>query len=315
MKKILFGATELKISPIIFGGNVFGWTLNEKESFEMLDAITELGINCIDTADVYSRWVDGNSGGESERIIGKWMKERGNRDKMIICTKAGMDMGQGGIDISEKHIKQSLNDSLNRLQTDYVDLYYVHKDDETTPPEETLGAFKDLIDEKKVRYIGASNFSAERLRKSMITSREHDLPAYAVFQPEYNLVERSKFEGDIERVCKEFNLGVATYFSLASGLLTGKYTSEKDIENSSRTSYVKKHWNEKVKNIIDTVTNIAKSHYVSPAAVAIAWVLHNPSVTAPIASATKKEHLTAFKEAATLDLTVSEKETLNNISA
>jgi len=315
MKKILFGATELKISPIIFGGNVFGWTLNEKESFEMLDAITELGINCIDTADVYSRWVDGNSGGESERIIGKWMKERGNRDKMIICTKAGMDMGQGGIDISEKHIKQSLNDSLNRLQTDYVDLYYAHKDDETTPPEETLGAFKDLIDEKKVRYIGASNFSAERLRKSMITSREHDLPAYAVFQPEYNLVERSKFEGDIERVCKEFNLGVATYFSLASGLLTGKYTSEKDIENSSRTSYVKKHWNEKVKNIIDTVMNIAKSHHVSPAAVAIAWVLHNPSVTAPIASATKKEHLTAFKEAATLDLTVSEKETLNNISA
>ena len=315
MKKILFGATELKISPIIFGGNVFGWTLNEKESFEMLDAITELGINCIDTADVYSRWVDGNSGGESERIIGKWMKERGNRDKMIICTKAGMDMGQGGIDISEKHIKQSLNDSLNRLQTDYVDLYYAHKDDETTPPEETLGAFKDLIDEKKVRYIGASNFSAERLRKSMITSREHDLPAYAVFQPEYNLVERSKFEGDIERVCKEFNLGVATYFSLASGLLTGKYTSEKDIENSSRTSYVKKHRNEKVKNIIDTVMNIAKSHPVSPAAVAIAWVLHNPSVTAPIASATKKEHLTAFKEAATLDLTVSEKETLNNISA
>jgi len=315
MKKILFGATELKISPIIFGGNVFGWTLNEKESFEMLDAITELGINCIDTADVYSRWVDGNSGGESERIIGKWMKERGNRDKMIICTKAGMDMGQGGIDISEKHIKQSLNDSLNRLQTDYVDLYYAHKDDETTPPEETLGAFKDLIDEKKVRYIGASNFSAERLRKSMITSREHDLPAYAVFQPEYNLVERSKFEGDIERVCKEFNLGVATYFSLASGLLTGKYTSEKDIENSSRTSYVKKHRNEKVKNIIDTVMNIAKSHHVSPAAVAIAWVLHNPSVTAPIASATKKEHLTAFKEAATLDLTVSEKETLNNISA
>ena len=279
MKKIILGATELKISPIIFGGNVFGWTLNEKESFEMLDAITELGINCIDTADVYSRWVDGNSGGESEKIIGKWMKERGNRDKMIICTKAGMDMGQGGIDISEKHIKKSIDDSLNRLQTDYINLYYAHKDDETTPPEETLGAFKDLIDDKKVQYIGASNFSAERLRKSMVTSRENDLPAYTVFQPEYNLIERSKFEGDIEHVCKEFNLGVATYFSLASGLLTGKYTSEKDIESSSRTSYVKKHWNAKVKNIIDTVSTIAKSHHVSPAAVALTWVLQRPTVT------------------------------------
>lgn len=313
MKKIVLGATELKISPIIFGGNVFGWTLNEKESFEMLDAITEMGINCIDTADVYSRWFDGNSGGESERIIGKWMKERGNRKDIILCTKAGMDMGQGGIDISEKHIKKSIDDSLNRLQTDYIDLYYAHKDDETTPPEETLGAFKKLIEEKKVHYIGASNFSAERLRKSMVTSRKNDLPAYTVFQPEYNLVERSKFEGDIEKVCKEFNLGVATYFSLASGLLTGKYTSEKDIQNSSRTSYVKKHWNERTKKIIDTVNTIAKNHHVSSAAVALTWVLQRPTVTAPIVSATKASHLEAFNEATLLELTINEMETLNNI--
>ncbi|RFN58092.1 aldo/keto reductase [Marixanthomonas ophiurae] len=315
MKKNPLGNTILKISPIIFGGNVFGWTLNEKESFEMLDAITDLGINCIDTADVYSRWVDGNSGGESEKIIGKWMKERGNRKDIILCTKAGMDMGQGGIDISEKHIKKSIDNSLNRLQTDYVNLYYAHKDDETTPPEETLGAFKDLIAEKKVQYIGASNFSAERLRKSLEVSRVNDLPAYSVFQPEYNLIERSNFEGGIEDICEEVNLGVATYFSLASGLLTGKYTSEKDIENSSRVSYVKKHWNEKTKNIIKTVNSIAKSHKVSPAAVAISWVLHRPAVSAPIVSATKKEHLTAFKEAAILELTITEIETLNNVSA
>ena len=315
MKKTVLGGTVLNVSPIIFGGNVFGWTLNEKESFEMLDAIYKLGINCIDTADVYSRWVDGNSGGESEKIIGKWMKERGNRKDIILCTKVGMDIGQGGIDISEKHIKKSIDNSLNRLQTDCINLYYAHKDDEKTPPEETLGAFKDLIDERKVHYIGASNFSAKRLRESMMVSKENELPAYSVFQPEYNLIERTKFEGDIENVCKEFNLGVATYFSLASGLLTGKYTSEKDIENSSRTSYVKKHWNERTKKIISTVKDIAKNHHVSPAAVAISWVLHNPLMTVPIVSATKKEHLEAFKEAAILELTILEVETLNRASA
>lgn len=315
MKKNLLGNTILKISPLIFGGNVFGWTLNEKESFEMLDAITELGINCIDTADVYSRWVDGNAGGESERIIGKWMKERGNRKDIILCTKVGMDMGQGGIDISEKHIKKSIDNSLNRLQTDYINLYYAHKDDEKTPPEETLGAFKDLIKKRKVQYIGASNFSAKRLRESLEVSRVNDLPAYTVFQPEYNLLERSKFEGEIETICKEVNLGVATYFSLASGLLTGKYTSDRDIENSSRTSYVKKHWNERTKKIIKVVNSIADTHNVSPAAVALSWVLHRPAVSAPIVSATKKEHLTAFKEAATLELTLLEIDTLNNISA
>ena len=315
MKKLLLGETTLKISPLIFGGNVFGWTLSEKESFKILDVIFEMGINCIDTADVYSRWYNNNTGGESETIIGKWMKERGNRKDMIICTKAGMDMGQGGIDISEKHIKKSIDDSLKRLQTDYIDLYYAHKDDEITPPKETLGAFKDLMDAKKVRYIGASNFSAERLRESMLTSRKNELPAYSVFQPEYNLLERTKFEGDIASVCKEFNLGVATYFSLASGLLTGKYTSDKDIENSSRTSYVKKHWNERTKKVIDAVTSIAKKHKVSSAAVALTWILQRPNVTAPIVSATKESHLNAFREALSLELTLRDMETLNNSSA
>ncbi|PVW15648.1 aldo/keto reductase [Marixanthomonas spongiae] len=315
MKKIALGNTQLKISPIIFGGNVFGWTLNEKESFKMLDAIFELGINCIDTADVYSRWYNGNTGGESEKIIGKWMKERGNRDMMVICTKAGMDMGQGGIDISEKHLKKSIDDSLNRLQTDYVDLYYAHKDDESTPPEETLGTFKKLINEKRVRYIGASNFSSERLRQSLLVAEENGLPAYTVYQPEYNLVERSKLEGAIEEVCNDFNLGVATYFSLASGLLTGKYNSQEAVENSSRTDYVKKHWNQKTRSIIHAVTEIAKNHSVSPAAVSLAWLLQNPRVTAPIVSATKKEHLDAFAQAVNLELSNSEMETLNNISA
>ncbi|UAB80543.1 aldo/keto reductase [Marixanthomonas sp. SCSIO 43207] len=315
MNKLLLGKTIIKTSPIIFGGNVFGWTLNEKESFEMLDLISDLGINCIDTADVYSRWHDNNTGGESETIIGNWMKSRGNRKKMIICTKAGMDMGQGGVDISESHMRKSIEDSLKRLQTDYIDLFYAHKDDEKTAPEETLGVFKEYMDDRKIRYIGASNFSAERLRAFMETSRKNELPAFTVFQPEYNLIERNQYEGAIEDVCKEYRLGVVSYFSLASGLLSGKYKTEADIENSSRSSYVKKHWNQKTKDIIDAVQTIANTHKVTPAAVALTWVLHSPTVTAPIVSATKKEHLQSFREASLLELTRLEMKTLNEISS
>ncbi|MAN58962.1 MAG: alcohol dehydrogenase [Flavobacteriaceae bacterium] len=315
MKQILLGNTSLHIAPIIFGGNVFGWTLNEQESFQMLDAISDLGINCIDTADVYSRWYNGNSGGESETIIGKWMKSRGNREQFIICTKVGMDMGQGGVDISEQHILKSVDDSLKRLQTDYIDLYYAHKDDETTPPQETLGAFQKLIDAGKVRYIGASNFSAARLEESITVSKNSELPLYRVIQPEYNLINRTDFEGDVERVCRKHELGVVTYFSLASGLLTGKYETEADVEKSSRTSFVKKHFNDRTRQIVATLQNIAKTHHSSPAAVALAWILHHPTVTAPIVSATRKEHLKALEKAAFLELTIDEKKMLDKVSA
>jgi aryl-alcohol dehydrogenase-like predicted oxidoreductase len=315
MKKIIFGNTSLQIAPIVFGGNVFGWTLNERESFEILDAVAEMGVNCIDTADVYSRWYNGNTGGESESIIGKWMKSRGNREKMIVCTKVGMDMGQGGIDISEKHIQQSVDASLQRLQTDYIDLYYAHKDDEKTPPEETLGAFQKLIDAGKVRYIGASNFSPARLDASLETAKRSSLPLYRVYQPEYNLVNRKNFEGELAQVCKRHHIGVVTYFSLASGLLTGKYKTEQDIEQSSRTSYVAKHFNERTQQIIAALENVAATHNTSAAAVALSWILHHPLVTAPVVSATKLEHLQPLKDAVFLELTLDEKELLDKVSA
>lgn len=313
MKKIKLGTTGLHSAPLLFGGNVFGWTLNEQESFEILDAMFEMGINCIDTADVYSRWYPGNKGGESETIIGKWMKARGNRDKIIICTKTGMDIGQGGIDISEKHILKSIDASLERLQTSYVDLYYAHKDDDKTPPSETLGAFKKIIDQGKVRAIGASNFSTERLQQSLQLSDETLLPKYAVYQPEYNLLVRDHFSQATQKLCKDHNLATVTYFSLASGLLTGKYTSETDLDASSRTDYVKKHWNEHTKNALTILQTIAKAHQTSQAAVSLAWLLHQPQVTAPIVSATKTAHLKAFGDAVTLKFSPSELDTLNTL--
>ncbi|OAB78042.1 aldo/keto reductase [Cochleicola gelatinilyticus] len=313
MKKITLGTTELKISPLIFGGNVFGWTLNEKESFAMLDAIFEMGINCIDTADVYSRWFPGNKGGESETIIGKWMKARGNRDEMIICTKVGMDVGQGGIDLSEKHILTSIDNSLKRLQTDYVDLYYAHKDDKTTAPSETLGAFKKLLDTGKIKHIGASNFSSERLQQSLQLSEETGLPKYAVYQPEYNLLVRNNFSEENQMLCKKHDLATVTYFSLASGLLTGKYSSKEDLDASSRTDYVKKHWNKETRQALKIIESISKNHTTSMAAVSLAWLLAQPQVTAPIVSATKKSHLIAFREAVSLQLSALEIEKLNKL--
>ena len=315
MNKIDFGTTGIKISPIIFGGNVFGWTLNEKESFKILDQITEMGINCIDTADVYSRWAPGNEGGESESIIGEWMKQRNNRDKFIICTKTGMDVGQGHVDISAKHIFNSVEKSLQRLKTDYLDLYYAHKDDEKTEPEETLEAFQKLIKDGKVRHIGASNFSAERLEASLNISIKEGLPKYEIFQPEYNLLERKSFEGNIESVCKEHKLGVASYFSLASGMLTGKYKNEEDLEKSSRTTQVKKYWNENTKKILETVKHISKNHNTSQAVISLAWIMQRPNITAPIVSATKDKHLKAFEEAISINLSKEEMDILNNISA
>ncbi|APU69717.1 aldo/keto reductase [Christiangramia flava] len=303
MKYQKAGSTNLQIPPIVFGGNVFGWTADKKRSFELMDEILDMGFNMIDTADVYSRWADGNSGGESELIIGEYMKDRGNRNKITLATKVGSSMQQGGNkDISEKHILKAVEDSLQRLQTDHIDLYFTHWDDDQTPIEETLGAYQKLIDQGKVRYIGASNLSSSRLIASLKAAEREDLPKYEVFQPEYSLIEREKFEGDIQKICENYNLGVTSYFSLASGFLTGKYASEKDIKGTGREPFLKDYFDDRGKQILQTLEEVAEQYEVSQAAVALRWIMQRPGITAPIASATKSGHLQAFREAVSLEL-------------
>ncbi|APG59687.1 aldo/keto reductase [Christiangramia salexigens] len=310
------GNTDLQTPPIIFGGNVFGWTLDEKESFRMLDQLLDLGFNMIDTADVYSRWAKGNPGGESERIIGNYFKARNNRDKITLITKVGSSMIQGGkADISRDHILKAAEDSLRRLQTDHIDLYFTHKDDKTTPVEETLGAYQTLIKQGKLRYIGASNLSAERLKLSLEASSNHSLPKYEVIQPEYNLLVRDKFEGEIRDLCRDYNLGVTGYFSLASGFLTGKYKSLDQISGTERERFLKNYFNDKGLRVLQAVKNIAEKHKISASAIALKWIMQRPYISAPIASATKPEHLNSFKEALKTELDQEDMQRLNDISA
>ncbi|HEY4650059.1 MAG TPA: aldo/keto reductase [Pontibacter sp.] len=315
MQNRKLGNTDLYTAPIVLGGNVFGWTLNEKESFAILDEFVELGFNTIDTANAYSRWAPGNQGGESETIIGKWMKARGNQDKVTVITKVGSDMGQGHKDISAKHILQAAEDSLKRLQTDAIDLYLTHWDDDKTPVEETLGAYQQLIEAGKVRYIGASNLSPERLQASLEASKQQGLPRYEVFQPEYNLYDREEFEKGVGPICKAENLGVITYYSLASGFLSGKYRSEEDLGKSVRGGGVKKYLDARGRNILAALDALAEEHGVSQAGVALAWLVQSPAVTAPIASATKSHHLQAFREAVELNLSSEAIAQLNKASA
>ncbi|TRO66625.1 aldo/keto reductase [Christiangramia sabulilitoris] len=313
MKKL--GNTDLQSPPIIFGGNVFGWTADEKESFNLMDQFLDMGINMIDSADVYSRWADGNEGGESERIIGKYLKDRGNRDKIILATKVGSSMKQGGPkDISERHIMTAIEDSLRRLKTDYIDLYFTHWDDNKTPVEETLGAYQKLIEQGKVRYIGASNLSAERLKDSLKASIENNLPKYEVFQPEYSLVEREKFEGEIQQICRDNNLGVTSYFSLSSGFLTGKYSTLKDTKGTDREPFLKNYFDERGQKILKVLKDISDHRNISQAAIALRWLMQKPDVTAPIASASKTDHLRSFKEAMSMKLTEEEMNNLNEAS-
>ena len=309
------GNTDLKTAPVVFGGNVFGWTLNEKQSFEILDEVMASGFNTIDTADVYSRWVEGNQGGESESIIGKWMKDRGVRNKITLITKVGSDMGQGHRDLTEKYILKAAEDSLRRLQTDHIDLYLSHWDDERTPAGETLGAYEKLIKAGKVRYIGASNLSSERLSEFIDVSEKNGLPRYDVFQPEYNLYARQGFETGVGPVCRAKGLGVITYFSLASGFLTGKYRAEGDFGKSIRGEGMQKYFDERGTQILAALDDLAAARQVSPASVALAWLLHKPDVTAPIASVTKTAHLKSFIEASQLSLTPDDMEQLDKASA
>lgn len=309
MQKKQLGKTDLQTPPIIFGGNIFGWTLNEKESFKMLDSLLEKGFNFIDTADSYSHWAPGNSGGESEVIIGKWIKDRGSRDNITIATKVGSNPGKEGRDVSKNYILKAAEDSLRRLKTDHIDLYFTHWDNESTPVEETLEAYQQLIREGKIGAIGASNLSPERIKASLKSAEENNLPKYEVLQPEYNLVERDKFENNYRPLADNHNLAVIPYFSLASGFLTGKYRKEEDLQGA-RKEMVKKYFNEKGLQLLTTMDEIAKDHNVSKAAIALAWLMQRPTITAPIASATKESHLKAFEEAVALELTAEEMEQL-----
>jgi len=301
MQKRQVGRSELQVAPLMLGGNVFGWTIDEKTSFGILDGFTAAGFNFIDTADVYSRWAPGNKGGESETVIGNWMRSRGNRDKVIVATKGGGDMGQGK-NITKKYILSAVEASLSRLQTDYIDLYQTHFDVEETPVEETLEAYAQVVKEGKVRVIGASNFTGVRLKAALEASAKYGYPRYESLQPHYNLYEREIFEKELEAVCLDNQLGVVNYWALAAGFLTGKYRSEADLNKSPRGGGVKKYLNERGFRILAALDEVSERYHSTPASVALAWLIARPSVTAPIASATSIPQLDSLVAATRLTL-------------
>jgi aryl-alcohol dehydrogenase-like predicted oxidoreductase len=315
MNKRQLGRSELEVVPLTLGGNVFGWTIDEKTSFQILDGFAGAGFNLIDTADVYSRWKPGNRGGESETIIGNWLHQRGKRDQVIIATKVGGDMGQGKKDTGKKYILQEVEQSLQRLRTDYIDLYQTHWDSDETPVEETLEAYDQLVKEGKVRVIGASNFSPSRLLASLKASEKLGYPRYESFQPHYNLYDREVFEKELEPLCLEHKLGVIGYFSLASGFLTGKYRSEADLSKSARGEGNRKYLTERGFRILKALDEVSVSHHTNPASVALAWLIARPSVTAPIASATNLEQLDSLVKATELSLDEGAIDLLNKASA
>ena len=315
MKKRRLGNSGLDVFPLAFGGNVFGWTADEAMSFRLLDAFLDSGFDFIDTADVYSKWAPGNRGGESETILGKWFKRSRKRTRVILATKVGMEMGPGRKGLSRAYILRAVEDSLKRLQTDYIDLYQSHTDDLDTPLEETLGAYAQLIQQGKIRAIGASNYGAERLRRALEVSGEGEYPAYQSLQPHYNLYDRADYETKLEPLCREKGLGVITYFSLASGFLTGKYRLEKDVSKSPRGQRAGKCLNERGLRILDALDRIAKQRGSTQATVSLAWLIARPGITAPIASATNLEQLRDLTAAPELQLDPSEIELLNRASA
>lgn len=303
MKNVQLGNTDLEIKPIFFGGNVFGWTLNEEESFRILDGFFDRGFNAVDTANNYSYWVEGNVGTESERIIGNWLKSRGVRDQIVLATKVGgRNMIQDKPNTTKAHILKEVEESLIRLQTDYIDLYQTHYDDVNTPVEETLSVYNQLIKEGKVRFIGASNFSSERLIESLDKSELYNLPQYKTLQPEYNLYDRQHFEEFLQPVAEKYNLAVIPYYSLASGFLSGKYKTEEDLQQSLRGNGIKKYLNERGFKILDALQTISTRYNISYSAVALAWLMDQKTVVAPIASATKEQHLDAFVEGVNVQL-------------
>ncbi|MDU0371804.1 aldo/keto reductase [Hymenobacter endophyticus] len=311
------GRSGLQLAPLVLGGNVFGWTADEAASFRVLDAFVAGGGNAIDTANVYSAWAPGHQGGESETVLGKWLRQRGRRDDVLILTKVGMQMGDGSQGLAKDYIRRSVEDSLKRLQTDYIDLYQSHKDDESRPVTEPLEAYAELIKEGKVRAIGASNYSASRLREALEASAAQALPRYESLQPEYNLYNRADFEQELQPLILEHGVGVIPYFGLASGFLTGKYRTEADLSKSIRGSSIgPKYLNDRGRGILAALDAVVARHAgSSPAQVALAWILAQPGLTAPIASGTTPEQVQELLKATSLHLTAADVQELNQASA
>ena len=314
MDKREIGRSGIKVHPFAFGGNVFGWTIDEKESFKILDGFVDAGFDLIDTADVYATWAHHGKGGQSENIIGNWLKISGKREKVVIATKVGKPMGEGKTGLSRKYITQAVEDSLKRLQTDYIDLYQSHADDKNTSLLETIETFTDLIKQGKVRAIGASNYDGLRFKEALQVSRDHGLAAYQCLQPEYNLYSREYYEAELEPVCRERNIGVISYYSLASGFLTGKYRSENDLSKSSRGQGVKKFMNPRGFKILAALDKVAAEYKVTPATIALAWVMARPGITAPIASATTVRQLEELTKAVEIKLGSDAIDLLNSAS-
>jgi len=315
MQRRALGRSRLETLPLALGGNVFGWTADERTSFEVLDHFVGAGFSLVDTADTYSRWVPGNAGGESEAIIGRWLKSRSKRNQVLVATKVGGEMAPGSKGLSARHIKSAIEDSLRRLQTDYVDLYQAHFDDPAVGFEETLRAFGDLIAAGKVRAIGLSNHDMDRLKAALEVSKAHGLPRYETLQPLYNLYDRQDFEQNLAPVCRAEGLGVINYYSLASGFLTGKYRSENDVSASARQSSNRKYMTERGFRILRALDEVAARTGARPAQIAIAWLIAQPDVTAPIASATSVEQLQELIAAARLSLDEEALVLLNAASA
>ena len=315
MKTRKLGNSDLEVAPLAFGGNVFGWTADEATSHQLLDAWVAAGLNFIDTADVYSRWAPGNSGGESETIIGNWLNRSGKRAQVVIATKVGMEIGPERKGLSKPYILRAVEDSLRRLQTDYIDLYQSHTDDAETPLAETLEAYAELIKQGKVRALGASNYSAARLAEALQVSAQHGFPRYESLQPNYNLYDRAEYEAELEPLCLKENIGVISYFSLAKGFLTGKYRSAADLSKSVRGQGVKNYLNERGFRILRALDEVAAQSHSTPGSVALAWLIARPSITAPIASATSLAQLNELIAATKLELDQASIELLNHASA
>jgi aryl-alcohol dehydrogenase-like predicted oxidoreductase len=315
MKKRKLGKLDIEVAPLALGGNVFGWTADEPTSFRLLDAFVDAGLNLIDTADVYSVWIPGHQGGESETVMGNWLKRSGRRKDVIIATKVGNVMSPEKKGLSKAYMLRAVEDSLRRLQTDSIDLYQSHIDDPATPIEETLETYSELVRAGKVRAIGASNFTAERLTASLEASKQRGYPSYISLQPQYNLVERADYETNLEPVCVANGIGVIPYFGLASGFLTGKYRSEADLSKSARGSRVQKYLNEHGLRVLSALDEVSKRHECTPARVALAWLIARPSITAPIASATNLDQLKELIAATKLKLDENSIEILNRASA
>ncbi len=312
MEKRKLGRSGIEVAPLAFGGNVFGWTADTAMSFKLLDGFVDAGLNLIDTADVYAAWGEGNEGGESESVIGQWLERSGRRDEVIIATKVGKLEGRKGL--APDNIRHAVEDSLRRLKTDVIDLYQSHAFDPDVPQAETLGAYQRLIEEGKIRAIGASNFSAAQLSEALKISADEDLPRYEVLQPEYSLVARKGYEAELEPLIREEDIGVISYFSLAAGFLTGKYREDADLEGRARGGMVEKYMNAYGKRVLRALDDVAKRRDANPAQVALAWLIARPGLTAPIASATSEDQLADLIAATRLHLDGDDIETLNHAS-